>query len=111
MNYPDSYPIHAFTKNEEEEVLFHLKKYNGRYCMDLRIWFKEEAGGPLIATKKGVFLPIEKLGEMRKCLDLLTRLIEAGNMPQLKDLADLRPQQPKPAKGKERKGSSLRPAT
>ena len=62
--------IHSFSRNENENVQIFLKKYNQKYYIDLRVWFKE-AEGSLKPTRKGITFSAEHLDEIKKGIDNL----------------------------------------
>jgi hypothetical protein len=68
--------IHSFPRSEEEKVQLALRKYRGRYYMDLRIWFQTEENPTLRPTKKGISLSLEHLPELRKGMERLAKAAE-----------------------------------
>lgn len=68
--------IHSFQKNETEEVKVELRKFKGRYYLDIRVWFQSEQDNSLHPTKKGISLGVEHLSELRKSLDKVSKLTE-----------------------------------
>ncbi len=67
--------IHSFDRNDNESVQLFLKKYNQKYYIDLRIWFKESEGS-LKPTRKGITFAAEHLVELKKGIDDLCNLRE-----------------------------------
>ena len=74
--------IHSFLKKQDEEIQLALKKYNGQFYIDFRIWFKSPEFKDLRPTQKGVYFSIESIGEFRKGIEKLwaaaDRLTESG---------------------------------
>ena len=75
METQETHPIHSFTKNDSEEVRLAVRKFKGKYYVDLRIWFQEGEGQTFRPTKKGVFFSVDHLQEFRRGVD---RLMKAG---------------------------------
>ena len=65
--------IHSFPNTNGEEIQIAIRKYQGKYYVDLRHWFQSREGeaGSLRPTKRGVFLPLERLPELKQGVDLL----------------------------------------
>lgn len=67
--------IQSFDRNENECVQLFLKKYNHKYYVDLRIWFKQSEGD-LKPTKKGITFTGEQFDDLKKGMDEISRLRE-----------------------------------
>ena len=65
--------IHTFPRNEGEEIQLALRKYKGRYYIDLRLWFQNEKGTAFRPTRKGVFFSIDHLSDFQKAVDSLSK--------------------------------------
>lgn len=65
--------IHSFSKGADECVQISLRQYKGNQYIDLRIWFQNGPEGALKPTKKGVFLTLDYLPELKKGVDLLCK--------------------------------------
>ena len=59
--------IATIPKSDIEEVRILLGEYTGKQRIDIRTWFKNQAG-VLMPTKKGVSIPVEKWPELKKAL-------------------------------------------
>jgi len=72
--------IAEFRKNAAELVRVHLTEFRGSYYFDVRIWLQEKPGEPgnLKATKKGLCLNVELLGDLKQALEVLDRAVEEG---------------------------------
>ena len=68
--------IHSFSKNENQIVKLFLKTYEQRRFFDLRIWFKEEGEEEFKPSRRGIMLPLENLGQVRKGLFELGKRLE-----------------------------------
>ena len=67
--------VYSFPKSTGEEIHITVHKYQGKYYIDLRLWFESRQGeGGLKPTKKGVIFPMERLPEFKEGVD---RLLEA----------------------------------
>ncbi len=72
----ETHLIHSFPKSEGEEIQLALKKFKGKYYIDLRIWFQVEKGGELKPTKKGVFFSIEQMPQLQRGVERLAKAVE-----------------------------------
>ena len=73
--------IYSFPKSTGEEIQIALRKWQGKYYIDLRLWFESHQGeGGLKPTKKGVIFPMERLPEFKEGVDKL--LLAWDKIPQ-----------------------------
>lgn len=72
----ETHLIHAFPKGNDQEIHIAMRKYEGKYYIDLRQWFQSREGdeNSLKPTKKGIIFPMERLPEFKEGVD---RLIHA----------------------------------
>ncbi len=64
--------IYSFPKSNGEEIQIAMRKYQGKFYVDLRLWFKSREGeGGLKPTTKGVIFPMERLPEFKEGVDKL----------------------------------------
>lgn len=82
MQTQETYPIHSFNKNQDEEIRISVKKYKGRHFIDLRLWFESKKGDGYHPTKKGVFFSIEHLPEFKRGIDRLLKAAEKFKTPE-----------------------------
>ena len=68
--------IYAFPRSQDERVQFILKKYRGKYYLDLRIWFKTKEKEELYPTKKGIFIPLDQIAQFRKGFEQAAKSVE-----------------------------------
>ena len=69
---PQSKMVYSFPKCTGEEIQIAVRKYQGKYYIDLRQWFESrQQGGELKPTKKGVIFPMERLPEFKEGVDKL----------------------------------------
>jgi len=54
-------------RNHNQIVRIVLTEYNGRKGINIRVWFRAE-GGDVRPTRTGIWLPLERLSEVRKGL-------------------------------------------
>lgn len=66
--------IYSFTKNPGEEVQMALKRYKGRYYVDLRLWFQKEGEETYKPTKKGLFIGAEHLPKIKEGVHQLAQV-------------------------------------
>ena len=81
MQDQETYPIHSFSKNQDEEIRLSVRKYKGRHFIDLRLWFQSEKGGEYRPSKKGVFFSVEYLPEFKRGVDRLLKAAEKFQAP------------------------------
>ncbi|MBI3306252.1 MAG: transcriptional coactivator p15/PC4 family protein [Candidatus Omnitrophica bacterium] len=73
MEDEQTHLIYSFPKSADECVQIVISQYKGNQYIDLRVWFQSGADGALKPTKRGVFLPIDYLSELKKGVDLLCK--------------------------------------
>ena len=73
MEDEQTHLIYSFPKGADECVQLSVRQYKGNHYIDLRVWFQNGADSALKPTKKGVFLPIDHLTELKKGVDLLCK--------------------------------------
>ena len=66
MEPQSSTTIYSFTKNEREKVRFDLRKYNGKYYVDLRLWFQPENEQGFKPSRKGLAVAAEHLPALQE---------------------------------------------
>lgn len=76
MQDQETYPIHSFSKNQDEEIRLSVRKYKGRHFIDLRLWFQHQKGSEYRPTKKGVFFSLDQLPEFKRGVDRLLKAAE-----------------------------------
>jgi hypothetical protein len=67
----ESNVVFTLPRHEGEEIHFTLHKYNGRYYIDLRLWFQDEDKGEFKPTKKGISVGVEMLPQIQEGLEHL----------------------------------------
>ena len=65
--------IHSFKRSNDEEVQIHVKEYNNKHYVDLRIWFKTKSDPILRPTKKGISFSLNQLKEFREGVSKLLK--------------------------------------
>ncbi len=75
MQAEEEHPIYSFPKNRDEEIRIFVRKYKGRYYIDLRVWYQVDGTEVFKPTKKGVIFSLGLLSEFKKGID---RLLKAG---------------------------------
>ena len=73
FNYYPKNKVYGFEKSPNEELQFALSERKGKAYVDICVYHIQEDGSK-IGTHKGVFIPVEKLPELRQGVD---RLIQA----------------------------------
>ncbi len=72
----ESEVIYAFPRSKDEKIQFTLSKYRGKRYMDLRLWFKSEESEEFYPTKKGISIPVDQIGQVRKGFEQVSRHLE-----------------------------------
>jgi hypothetical protein len=69
-----------FDKNSAEEIQVHLVEWKGQQYVDIRIWYKPEAGesGGLHPSTKGIRFSAELLPDLRSAIDTTIEALEGG---------------------------------
>lgn len=79
MNDQESQLIHAFSRNPNEKIHLAVRKYKGKFYVDLRLWFQTKDDPTFRPTKKGVSFHMGHLPELSRGV---TRLMEIrGRFP------------------------------
>lgn len=73
FNYYPKEKVFSFEKSPHEELQFAVSERKGKSFVDIRVYHIQEDGSK-IGTHKGVFLPVEKLTDLKAGVE---RLIEA----------------------------------
>ena len=58
--------VYQFSRNDDESIYFRLRDYKDRKYIDLRIFYRPKNGDEMLPTKKGITIPVELLGELKK---------------------------------------------
>ncbi len=64
--------IHAFKKNETEEVRLCRRDYKGKSYLDLRLFFRSAGMNEFKPTRKGLTLPVELAPELERAFQGVT---------------------------------------
>ena len=72
MNSTETQFAHSFIKKPGEKIQVALRRFKGKYYVDLRLWFQEEAG-KFLPSRKGVSFDLEHLPEFRRGIDELAK--------------------------------------
>ena len=87
MNEVDRHLIHSFPKGQGEEIQVAVRKYKGRYYVDLRQWFENEERKTFFPTKKGVMFPLEYASELSKSAERVLKFSQKISAPKEKVLS------------------------
>ena len=58
--------LYRFNRNQNDSVYISFREYKGRKYLDLRIFYQPEDQQEMRATKKGITIPLELFGELKK---------------------------------------------
>ena len=74
MSNEENKLVYSFPKGTGEEIQIAVRKWEGKYYIDLRQWFEsKQEEGRLKPTRKGIIFPMERLPEFKEGVD---RLVE-----------------------------------
>ncbi len=68
--------VHAFPRNESEKIQIQVKKYNGQFYVDLRVWFQTPDNPDYRPTRKGISLRLDLLPELHQGIERLMSIRE-----------------------------------
>lgn len=74
MNDRESQLIHSFLRSPSEKVQMSVQKYNGRFYVDLRVWFQTKEDPTFRPTRKGFNFHLDYLPELRQGIERLSRI-------------------------------------
>ena len=63
--------LHEFTKRQGEKIQVVLKKFKGKYYVDLRLWFQTGPDQNFFPSQKGVTFELEHLTEFSRGVEQL----------------------------------------
>lgn len=72
----ESEVIYAFPRSKDEKIQFTLSKYRGKRYVDLRLWFKGKENDEFYPTKKGISIPLDQIGQVRKGFEQVSKHLE-----------------------------------
>jgi hypothetical protein len=67
--------LFAIPSGKRDEIQFHLRHYEGRDFLDLRIWFKPEGSTVFKPTRKGLTMGLHCLPDLVEGFEKLARLM------------------------------------
>lgn len=76
MDKEEAQLIYAFPRTPGEEIQIAVKKFKGKYYVDLRLWFQDKKDREFHPTKKGVFFSVERIPDLQKGVDRLSKAAE-----------------------------------
>ncbi len=72
----ESHLIYTFPRSKDEKVHFTLRKYRGKFYMDIRVWYKTGDSEEFYPTKKGISVPVELISQLRKGIEQVSKSLE-----------------------------------
>lgn len=73
--------LYRFPKTNDEEVRFSLKRSRDRVFFDIRVWFCASGTSDYHPTRKGLYIPVEKMEAFRQGMKALDQGLEASEGP------------------------------
>lgn len=74
--------VHSIPANEDEELQFAITQYEDRYYVDVRLWFRSPQAKGFRPSRKGISLPMHRLGGLKDGIAILKEATE--KLPELK---------------------------
>lgn len=71
----ETHVIHSFVKRPGEKIQVVLRRYNGKYYADLRLWFQQGPGQNFLPSRKGISFELEHLSEFRRGVEQLAQAV------------------------------------
>ena len=71
--------LYRFNRNQNDSVYISFREYKGRKYLDLRIFYQPEDQEEMRATKKGITIPLELFGELKKGIISCEKKLSADN--------------------------------
>ena len=84
FNYYPKDKVYSFQKSQQEELQFAVCDRKGKTFVDIRSYHIQEDGSK-IGTHKGIFIPVERLPELKEGVD---HLIEKAQPNRFKNESD-----------------------
>ena len=75
----DNQVLYRFNRNQNDSIFISFREYKGRHYLDLRIFYQPENQEEMRPTKKGITIPIELLGELKKAIISCEKQISANS--------------------------------
>ena len=77
MDPQEQHLIYSFPHGMGEEIQIAIRKFRDKHYVDVRHWFQAKNEKVFRPTKKGVFFPIERVGELQKGVERLAKASES----------------------------------
>ena len=71
--------LYRFNRNQNDSVYISFREYKGRKYLDLRIFYQPEDQEQMRATKKGITIPLELFGELKKGIMSCEKKLSTNN--------------------------------
>jgi hypothetical protein len=72
--------LYRFNRNQNETVYFNLHEYKGKKYLDLRVFFQPEDQEEMRPTRKGITIPVDLLGELKKGIASCEKKLSTNNV-------------------------------
>ncbi len=73
MNSSENHFVHSFVKKPGEKIQVALRKFKGKFYVDLRLWFQQEPDKNFLPSRKGISFELEHLPEFRSGIEQLAK--------------------------------------
>jgi len=78
FNYPRQ-KVHSFEKYPNEELQFAIQERRGKPFADIRV-FLIDSDGSKLSTNQGLFMPVEKLRDLKEGVERLIQAVESKSI-------------------------------
>ena len=72
--------VAVFQKNKFQEIRIGIREFKGNDLIDIRTWTMTQGSDEMVPTAKGVTMNISLLGELRKSLDSVEKILKENKM-------------------------------
>ena len=72
--------VTVFKKNKFQEIRVGVREFKGNDLIDIRTWTMTQGSDEMVPTAKGVSLNIHLLGELKKSLDEVEKVLKENKM-------------------------------
>jgi len=73
MQEQETQVVHSFPRGTGEEIQIAIRKYKGKYYIDLRLWYQAKNENDFRPTRKGLVVPLERLSDIKEGLERLSK--------------------------------------
>ncbi len=72
--------VYVFKKNKFQEIRVGVREFKGNDLIDIRTWTLTQGTEDMVPTAKGVSINIQLLGEFKKALEEVEKVLKENGM-------------------------------